>query len=498
MPTLTDASAPSIRNTGPGWPRVLALHAGLLALWLLAFFAARLLEYAPHASLWFPPAAVTLAALLVLGLRALPALWLACILATLITEQAYAQQLGAGALLASSLLFAFGHTAAYGLAAALLLRFVRGRTRHETTLRAVSAFLLIGALGAALAAVAGAAGLVLGGMLPARDFGGLLVPWWIGDYAGLVALAPLMLLGLVAASERAGLRIEEALPRFRPQHPSRSGRRRGFRAKLALLLGVSAAILVAHALLPGQEALVFTLFFAVVIQSWIVHSEGQLQSLVAVAAFSLLLAVASAMLELGEDALVLQFALISLAANSYFGLALPTLYADNQRLRQLLTHDALTGALSRAFFEDRAREGIETARQRGHGAALLMIDLDRLKAINDEYGHAAGDAALRALADRCSASLRAGDVFGRLSGDEFGAFLPGAGGAEAAAVVRRMREALAALPVPGTAIPLQASIGCATMHQGSEDYEALMARADALMYREKRGEATPAAPLPPD
>lgn len=493
MPRSTDADAP--RTNGPRLPRVLALHAGLVAAWLLAFFAARLLEYAPHASLWFPPAAVTLAALLVLGARALPALWLACILATLITERAYAQQLGAGALLASSLLFALGHTAAYGLAAALLHRFVRGRTRHETTLRAVSAFLLIGALGAALAAVAGATALVLGGMLAARDLSGLLVPWWIGDYAGLVALAPLAVLALVAASEHAGLRIEPALPRFRPQHASRPRHSRTFRTKLALLLGLSAAILVAHALLPGQQALVFTLFFAVVIQSWIVHSEGQLQSLFAVAAFSLLLAVASAVLELGEDALVLQFALISLAANSYFGLALPALYADNQRLRQLLTHDALTGALSRAFFEDRAREGIETARQRGHGAALLMIDLDRLKAINDDHGHAAGDAALRALADRCSASLRAGDVFGRLSGDEFGAFLLGAGGAEAAAVVRRMREALAALPVPGTEIPLQASFGCATMHPGSEDYEALLARADALMYREKRGEAV-AAPLP--
>lgn len=491
----TDPAVSSPRRAQGRIGRGLALHALVLGLWLTGFAAARLLEYAPHASLWFPPAAVTFAALLVFGARALPALWTACVLATLWTDSNDAQGLSAGQLLASNLGFAVAHTLAYGLVAWPLRWLVKRRARASRTLFAMVAFLLGGALAAALAAISGALALSLSGMIPRADVAVILVPWWIGDYAGLVALAPLLVLLFAGVAEWAGYATFPGIPRFAPRQ-TRSLSSFSFGPKLTLLLGYSALVLVAAAGLPQQEALIFALFVSMVIQLWIVHTEGETQALVAIATFSLLLAMGTAMLNLGSHALTLQFALICLAANSHFGLVVPRLYADNQRLRQLLTHDRLTGVLSRAFFEDRAREGMRASQPGQQSVALLMIDLDNLKGINDSLGHAAGDLALRALTDACAACLRPVDAMGRLSGDEFCVFLPGLDIESAETVVVAMREALSA-SAASLEFPLQASFGAAATHDPDESYESLMARADAAMYRDKRGRGiTPTAAGP--
>ncbi len=466
----------------------LVMHTGLLLLWLACFHAAWLLEYAPHASLWFPPAAATLAGFAVLGLRAWPVLLIACAVATFTTSAHYEMTLGIGDLLWASAAFAAAHTGTYGLAGLAMRMLVQGATGASTMLRGVTVLLLGGAVAAALAAVTGAGALVLTGMLDAADMPALLVPWMIGDYAGLIALAPLLILGLRLLAERCGMQVHHGLPRI-DELPAPDPERSAFAPKLALLLGLSGAVLALAAAFPEQPAVVFALFPAVVIQIWIVHSESAIRALVGIAAFSLLLAAGTAWLGLQQHALALQFAMISLAANSYFGLAVPELYADNARLRHLLTHDVLTGALSRAFFEERARDALEQAQRRGARTSLLMADLDQLKQINDTRGHAAGDAALRAFVVRGRACLRPGDLLGRLSGDEFGVFLPDTGIDEARAVAARMRDALATPLGPDDRVPpLSASFGIAEPLGPDERYEALLARADAAMYRVKRAE----------
>lgn len=481
------ASAPLVQVGGarrPGVKAALSVHGLLLAVWLTAFFAARLLEYAPHASLWFPPAAISFAAFLVFGRQALPTVLLACVLATLATNAIYAQGLDAWSLLLSSATFAGCHAFSYALAALVLRRLARGQARVASMRRTVTVFLLGGVLATALAALTGAVGLSLTGMIAVADVPSLLVPWMIGDYAGLIALGPLAIMLLRRLGERVGMNIDHGLPRLDRSADSCPPRR----WKLALLLGVSALVLLLAALFPAQPAVVFVLFLAVVIQLWIVHTEKAEMALSGIALFSLLLAAATPLLDLQAHALTLQFAMISLAANSYFGLAVPELYADNARLRHLLTHDALTGALSRSFFEERAREGLAHSHARGESAALLMIDLDRLKEINDSLGHAAGDAALRALATRCLTCLRPGDLFGRLSGDEFGAFLPSSGHDSAVRIAERMREALAGAQDAAGTPALSASIGVAAAVDRAESYETLLGRADQAMYRQKRGE----------
>lgn len=470
-----------------------ALHAAVFAAWMAAFLAAWLLEYAPHASLWFPPAAVTFAALLVLGARALPVLWLCCALATVLADRMYGQHAAAGALALAAVGFALVHTAAYALPAVLLRRFAWGAAAPTTPAK-VTLFLLGGLAGAVLAGLGGAVSLRMAGLLGPGEWLPLLAPWWIGDYAGLLTLGPLAAVALNRSAAAAGLPASAGRLRFGAPAPI-GGLGRSWLVKLLLLLCGSAGLLAAATVVPQPQPVIFCLFAALVVQLWIVHSEPELGVLLAIAAFTVLLVAATTVLGLGEHALILQFVLITLAANSYFGLAVPALYGDNERLRRLVTHDPLTGVLSRRIFEESADAAIAAARRRGAPAVLVMVDVDRLKEINDSAGHAAGDAALRAVAGTCAGLVRPGDLIGRLSGDEFAVLLPGAAMAEAAGIVQAMREALADLPA-GPAGVVTASFGLSALEPGDDGYASLLARADRAMYAVKplrggRGAAPP-------
>jgi diguanylate cyclase (GGDEF)-like protein/PAS domain S-box-containing protein len=148
------------------------------------------------------------------------------------------------------------------------------------------------------------------------------------------------------------------------------------------------------------------------------------------------------------------------------------------RLVHEATHDALTGLANRVLF------GRRLAAEVTGGVALLLIDLDGFKPINDTYGHHAGDAVLVRVAERLRAALPAGAVAARLGGDEFAALLPEAGKATAGLVVDRFLAALAEpIDVDGQRLTISASIG--VVAGTGVDPEALMHSADAAMYRVK-------------
>ncbi len=475
-------SAGSSNSNHLSWAS-LGLHLLVLVMWLAAFVLAALLEYAPHASLWFPPAAITFAALMVLGVRILPVLWVACMVATFLTDRIYDQSLALSEILVSGVFFACAHTAAYGLIA-IPLRRMAWETSPATTLRKVTYLLVGGGIASGLAAMLGSAGLTVTGMIDADEFLPLLAPWWIGDYAGLLTLGPIVAVFLVWLAGLAGGNVPPGVQQFTKSAQTRPLTLR-YTGKLLVLLGTSALVLAGAAMLPEHETIIFLMFFTVIIQLWIVHTEAELGSLMSIALVSFLVVLATWFFGLGDQALILQFVIITVAANSYFGLAVPSLYSDNRRLRHLLTHDALTGALTRSFFEDGARTGIDTARYRGEPAVLIMVDLDRLKSINDRHGHAAGDRALKILADCCREPLRAGQLLGRLSGDEFAIFLPQTDAAGAAEVTEEIRRSLAEAPaISGSERP-SASFGIAEMKRQTQTYDELLARADLAMYGAK-------------
>ena len=160
---------------------------------------------------------------------------------------------------------------------------------------------------------------------------------------------------------------------------------------------------------------------------------------------------------------------------------------DDQRLPELerLAHtDALTGLANRRHFE---REFAAASSSEGaQGCALLLIDLDHFKPVNDTHGHAAGDLLLQEIARRVSGVLREGDLVARLGGDEFAVLLRGAGAAAAARLTSERIAAALAPPVWYAGIPLQpsASIGLAVVDPAQDAHAALQA-ADAAMYAAK-------------
>ncbi len=155
---------------------------------------------------------------------------------------------------------------------------------------------------------------------------------------------------------------------------------------------------------------------------------------------------------------------------------------EGQRLAGDAEHDLLTGLLNRRGFE----RAIARLPQEEAGA-LLVLDLDHFKGINDAYGHPGGDAVLRALGDRLAPSLRPGHILARLGGEEFAILLPGSGARSAQELARRLRDAVRARPfmIPGQGeVAITVSVGGARGRPKS--FDTLMQRADSALYAAKR------------
>lgn len=158
-------------------------------------------------------------------------------------------------------------------------------------------------------------------------------------------------------------------------------------------------------------------------------------------------------------------------------------------LRQLATRDGLTGIYNRRHFLGLARQEIERAQRLRHPLALIMLDIDLFKRINDSYGHATGDAVIRLFAQTCAASLRQIDTIGRLGGEEFGILLPELGLHEGVRVAERLRQSIESCVVQteaGEAVCFTGSLGVAVLTDDAPSLEQLMARADAALYQAKK------------
>ena len=156
--------------------------------------------------------------------------------------------------------------------------------------------------------------------------------------------------------------------------------------------------------------------------------------------------------------------------------------AEHELERQAL-HDTLTGLPNRSLLLDRLEQALRTARRLATPLALLVMDLDRFKEINDAFGHRAGDLLIGEVALRLSADLRDTDTVARLGGDEFAMLLPGADEGAAGHVAQKIIAALQRpFDIDGVAHEVAISIGIAVSPQHGDDVETLMRRADMAMY----------------
>ncbi|WP_143278397.1 putative bifunctional diguanylate cyclase/phosphodiesterase [Blastococcus haudaquaticus] len=167
------------------------------------------------------------------------------------------------------------------------------------------------------------------------------------------------------------------------------------------------------------------------------------------------------------------------------------LHSSAERDRHQATHDALTGLPNRELLRDRLDQSLAAAARSAGEVALLLIDLDRFKEINDTLGHSYGDKLLRQVGPRLQSVLRDGDTVARLGGDEFAVLLPLVDGvAEAEQVAERLREALhRPFDVDGVSLDVEASVGMAISPWHGTDSEALLRNSDIAMYVAKEMKA---------
>jgi len=161
---------------------------------------------------------------------------------------------------------------------------------------------------------------------------------------------------------------------------------------------------------------------------------------------------------------------------------------EKKRLLKLAQVDALTGLANRAGFLYKLGTAMRACLDDGHLMAVMYMDIDHFKPVNDTYGHNVGDALLRAFSARLTYTLRASDTIGRLGGDEFTIIMERIARPEDAAVIAA--KIVAAMQVPfeldGIRVAVSASIGLAYFRDGALDPDALLKEADVMLYQAKQ------------
>lgn len=453
----------------PRWSKGLALAIAWVGVWGLGHLG----EFATHASLWYPPAALTFASLAVLGPRVIPYLVLACFGGTLWSLSIYQVDMSWPRVAAFGLANAIAHIGCYALGAFVLRRFARQQGHRLPN--QIIAFLLIATLSSALATIGVVTTLAAFDQIGPEGSWMTALVFWIGDFVALLVLGPLFGAVLLRLLRRNAL--WEQAHAFLHRERLRSA----FGYKLALNVAlVITVMLIADRGQTYESA--FLIFFVLIPQLWLTYTESLMATTVSLAVVSFLVVVLLWLLQLGQFVYVYQLAIAIIATTAYFGLAIPLLEAANRQLRERLMFDPLTGAATRDYLLEKIErtERVDAAAT----SALAIVDLDRFKAINDTHGHRVGDQALIALAETLRAHVRGGDVVARFGGDEFMMMLPGCDHDGAS---RRLQAALRALREVriGDDVRLTASVGIA-IRRPDESFDSWFARADEALYRAKQ------------
>lgn len=185
--------------------------------------------------------------------------------------------------------------------------------------------------------------------------------------------------------------------------------------------------------------------------------------------------------------LVLSVAVPALVATPVNAIIFSLLYrldAAEEQLRALTCIDPLTGAFNRRHAFEEAERELQRVRRYGGRFALLLLDADEFKAINDNHGHLAGDALLRAVSELCRSQSRRTDVFARYGGEEFMLLMPATDVGPAFEFAERLRAGIAALEVPHgeQLLRVTASFGVATGGRESANVDAVVSAADTALY----------------
>ena len=446
----------------------------LVIAWLLVWQLGRLVEYTEHASVWFPAAGLTYAACLIVGARAIPSLMVAAVVITFWAGEYYGLSLTRSELAVAGVLFGIAHITPYYTASTLIAKL--GNANWHSSVQLIVMFLVSSALAALLTTLLVLLVLVQTNMMEADAVSSTWLPFWIGDLAGVIVLGPIFaaILSKLHPSPRVNLE-EFASP---VEKPSQSYTNKILINFVLILL----TMLLAY--MTRQPESAFAIFFLAVTHMWIACTENPLPNVLSLAASSILIALLVHILGLMEYVMVYQFAINVVAANALFGIAVPTLVADNRKLREMVFTDSLTQVATRDHLQQRAEIEIMRSHSENRPLTMVVFDVDYFKEVNDKFGHSAGDLALKQVSAAAKNCLRPTDMIARFGGDEFVILLPNTGKSAALMIAERVQTRVSEIQIGKQQLSISSGIAQLELEEG---FMTLFDHADRALYQAKKG-----------
>ena len=436
-----------------------------LALAIVYFIAGKLglrlaFVHASASSVW-PPTGIALAAFLVLGYRVWPAILCAAFFVNVTTAGSVATSLG----------IALGNTLEGLVGAYLVSRFANGRRAFGSARDTFRFAILAAMLGTTVSATIGVTTLSVAGFAGWNDYGRIWSTWWLGDAVGALVVAPVVLLW--SADPKVRWNRGQALE------------------ALALLV---ALVFVGLAVFDGLVASAvrhYPLeFLCVPLLVWAAVRFGRREAATAIVVLSAI-AITGTLRGFGpfargtqnESLLLLQaFMGVTAVMSLVLGAVVSERKYVEEQLRRLAVSDPLTGLANYRQLIEAVEGEIKRSQRSGRGFAIVFLDLDRLKKINDRHGHLVGSRALCRLADVLRVTSRGIDSAFRFGGDEFALILPETEAAAARQVGARIAARLAA---ESERPALSVSVGVAVYPADGDSGTALLGAADRVLYEAK-------------
>jgi len=441
-------------------------NAGITVVLAAVYFAAtkfglRLAFVNASATAVWPPAGIALAALVLLGYRAWPGIFIGAFLANLTT---------AGSV-ATSIAIAAGNTLECIAGCYLVAQYAGGRAAFDRA-QDVLRFTVLAAMGSTmLSATIGVTSLSLGGFADWKQYTDIWLTWWLGDASGDLVVAPLLILW--GSNLHLRWSVEKAVEAA---------------ALVASIYLVEAAVF-EKLFIPGfkhypLEFLIFPLLIWVAFRFGPREAATVIFLVAGMAAWDTLHGLGPFVRESQNASLLLLQSYTDVT--SVMTMATAALVLERQKgqeqLAQLAGSDPVTGLANYRRLMEVLNSEILRSKRTGAPKALLMLDLDGLKKINDRHGHLTGTRALCRVADAIRETCRVIDTAARYGGDEFALVLVDTGKVAADLVARRIMERVAG---DGGTPPVTVSVGVAIYPEDGESAEALLAAADRGLYRMK-------------
>ena len=362
---------------------------------------------------WYPPAALDFVLLLGFGLRYTPALLAVPLIDGLVIERIVSPEKAITPIYV--VLCALGIMFGYSAACALLKRRLKIDPRLYR-LRDVTWFAVVTIIASLAVAMFCVTTLALEGQVPWSKWGIRVMHYWAGDATGVIMLAvPLLILSRLAPWSNSRIDITQLAQSINLRLPTG-------KQVLGWSIAIIALTIASWAAYGGLQSkdLDYTYFIFLPLV-WIAAQQGFEKAALAVLFINISSVIFIGGKASGSDTLALQFGLMAV---SFTGILLGSSVNERRYTEKQLnydaTHDRLTGLHNRAWFVGQLEQAVERAKQsQDYRFALLFLDLDRFKVINDTLGHSVGDQLLVAIAARLEACLRAGDISARFGGDEF-------------------------------------------------------------------------------